>query len=113
DEQVSETGDVRGNRFGIRIGNKCKSLILCHFFSIDYRVGENASKRSGSATPLIISATTSPVAGPRLKPSILWPVATKVADLPGILPMYGAPSGVIGRGATHSSNDCVQSTLAR
>ena len=42
-----------------------------------------------------------PVAGPSVTPSIPWPVATYRCSKPGIAPMRGKSSGVVGRIPAH------------
>ena len=51
--------------------------------------------------PMALMASSAD-AGPRVSPSILWPAATTTRSLALTRPISGRPSGVIGRGPTHS-----------
>lgn len=83
------------------------------------RGGDGRASRAGShqlgggVFCRIMSVMSAPVAGPSVRPSMLWPVARWMLRVPGSGPMSGSPSGVMGRAPTHSCRRVVQSTPRR
>src|SRR5262249_31318939 len=67
------------------------------------RAGENGSQPAAVWPVMLMPATSSPVAGPRVMPSIECPVATKTLGAARSRPITGSPSGASGRMPTHSS----------
>src|SRR5690606_31409742 len=66
------------------------------------RSGSNGDSSAGRRPVTIVSASSRPVAGPRVTPHMPWPPAAKTrGDL--VAPMSGRPSVVQGREPTHSS----------
>lgn len=61
------------------------------------RSGDSESSSTTGSSPVISRATTSPVNGPSVTPSMPWPVATRTAGAPRRRPTYGSPSGEHGR----------------
>src|SRR5690606_25441293 len=65
------------------------------------RSGSNGDSSAGRRPVTIVSASSRPVAGPRVTPHMPWPPAAKTrGDL--VAPMSGRPSVVQGREPTHS-----------
>ena len=67
------------------------------------RAGDSRRSAGCSGSPRTIEATSRPVSGASVTPSIPWPVAKTTRGARGCAPITGSPSGVHGRRPRHVS----------